>query len=125
MSRFLDAIQSFLDDIRREKGWVDELNAHSRTISSLYETMTNGEPDEALRRLAAILPELPMVAFGHVAITCGALTERGGDPAIAGPGLFDKLPRRRGKDDRFLRAMPCPRGRRRWVRRRTSQGCGH
>jgi hypothetical protein len=92
MSKLLDAMQNMIDDIRSEKGWVDELNQHSRKIATLYETMSDGDADEGLRRLALLLPNVPLVALGHVAITCGSLTERGGDPEIAGPALLEKLP---------------------------------
>ena len=42
---------------------------------------------------AALFPDVPLVALGLVAINCGSLVERGGDPAIAGPGLLERLPR--------------------------------
>jgi hypothetical protein len=91
MSTFLTAIENFIDAIQGEQAWVDELNEHSRRIAQLYSTATSGEISDSLGRFAGLLTNVPMVALGHVAITCGSLVERGGDPEIAGPPLLERL----------------------------------
>ncbi|SHH10436.1 hypothetical protein [Massilia sp. CF038] len=91
MSSFTIAIESFLDAINDEQSWVEELNVHLQKVSALYSEASAGEINDSLRRLASFLPNLRLVALGHVAITCGSLVERGGDPEIAGPSLLEKL----------------------------------
>jgi hypothetical protein len=92
MSKFMTAIDRLIDDIQGERAWLNELNDHARQLAHLYSEATAHEVNDALRRLAAIFPG-PLVALGHVAIICGSLVERGGDPEIAGPALLDRLPR--------------------------------
>ncbi len=93
MSAFMTAVESLIDDIKGGQAWVDELNDHSQKIGSLYSTATAREIDDALGRFASLFPAVPLVALGHVAITCGSLVEQGGDPEIAGPALLERLPR--------------------------------
>jgi len=93
LSAFLSAVQSFIDDIQAKRGWVEELNEHSHTIARHMKKASAGEVTEALQKFAALFPRVPLVAAGLVAINCGSLIERGGDPAIAGPALLDFLPR--------------------------------
>jgi hypothetical protein len=93
MSALLNAVQAFIDDIQGERGWVEELNQHSRNVAQHFAGASLNEINEALQRFAALFPELPLVALGQVAITCGSLVERGGDPAITGPAVLEKLPR--------------------------------
>jgi len=62
-----------------------------------------------LRRLAGLFPNVPLVALGPVAISCGSLVEIGGGPAIAGPHLVDQLPPARHRDGhRVLHPLPSP-----------------
>jgi hypothetical protein len=93
MSALLKAVQAFIDDINGEEAWVEELNAHSREVARHFAGASTDEVNEALRRFAALFPNVPLVALGLVALSCGSLVERGGDPAIAGPGLLERLPR--------------------------------
>jgi hypothetical protein len=93
MSELVGAVQAFIDDINGKKAWVEELNAHSHKVAQLYKDASRDEIMESLRRLAALFPNVPLVALGVVAITCGSLVEHGGDTAIAGPDLLDRLPR--------------------------------
>jgi hypothetical protein len=72
---------------------VEELNRQSHNVARHFDAATLDEINEALRRFAALFPNVPLVALGLVAINCGSLVERGGDPAIAGPGLLERLPR--------------------------------
>jgi hypothetical protein len=93
MSAFLDAVSEFIDAIRGERAWVEELNALSQKVGGLLGAATPAEIEEALRRYAGLFPKVPLVAVGLVVLNCGSLVERGGDPGIAGPALLDKLPR--------------------------------
>ena len=93
MSAFMNAVQAFIEDIKAENAWVEELNGDSRNVALHFKGASLDEINEALRRFAALFPDVPLVALGLVAITCGSLVERGGDPAIAGPGLLERLPR--------------------------------
>ncbi len=93
MSAFMTAIESFIDAIKGEQAWVEELNDHSQKLAKLYSTATSRELNESLGRFASLFPDVPLVALGHVAITCGSLVERGGDPEIAGPALLERLSR--------------------------------
>ena len=93
MSPFAAAVEEFVAAIENRSGWVDEFNALSRRIGGLLESAAPDEVAAALRRFAALLPTCPLVAAGLVAINCGSLVERGGDPAVAGPALLDGLPR--------------------------------
>jgi hypothetical protein len=93
MSTFMNAVQAFIDDIKGEKVWVEELNERSRNVAQHFKMASLDEINEALRRFAALFPNVPLVALGLVAINCGSLVERGGDPTIAGPGLLERLPR--------------------------------
>lgn len=92
MTSFTTAIDSFINTIKRLQPSVDELNAHSRELATLYDQAGLRELTAALHRLASLMPDVPLVAKGHVSLACGALVERGGDPAIAGPILLDELP---------------------------------
>jgi hypothetical protein len=93
MSAFMTAIESFIDAVKGEQAWVEELNDHSHKLAKLYSTATAREVNDSLGRFASLFPEVPLVALGHVAITCGSLVERGGDPEIAGPALLKRLTR--------------------------------
>jgi hypothetical protein len=93
MSPFATAIGDFIDAVTGGRAWVEELNDHSHRLAQLYPTATAHEVNDALGRLAALFPNVPLVALGHVAITCGSLAERGGDPMIAGPAMLERLPR--------------------------------
>jgi hypothetical protein len=93
MSAFMNAVQGFIDEIKGEQGWVEELNRHSQNIAQHFGAASLEETNLALRRFAALFPKVPLVALGQVAINCGSLVERGGDPDIAGPGLLGRLPR--------------------------------
>jgi hypothetical protein len=93
MSAFMNAVQAFIDDINGEKAWVEELNDHSHKIAQYFNAVSLDEANEALRRFAGLFPKVPLVALGLVAINCGSLVERGGDPSIAGPALLERLPR--------------------------------
>lgn len=93
MSPLLAAIESFIDAIRDEDSWVEELNQHSQAIGDVLPSATQKELDDALSRLASLFPNVPLVAVGQVTITCGSLVESGGDPSLAGPALLQKLPR--------------------------------
>src|SRR5262245_44971139 len=86
MSAFMTAIDSFIDAIKGEQAWVEQLNDHSHKLAKLYSTATAREINDSLGRFASLLPEVPLVALGHVAITCGSLVERGGDPENRGAG---------------------------------------
>jgi hypothetical protein len=89
----MTAVQAFIDDIQGEKAWVEELNERSRSVARHFDKASAAEIQEALQRLAALFPRVPLVALGLVAINCGSLVERGGDPAIVGPALLERLPR--------------------------------
>lgn len=93
MSAFLTAIEAFVDAVRSETAWVEELNDRSQAVVKRYPTATPGEIEDSLHRLASLFPDVPLVALPHVAITCGSLVERGGDPEIAGPALLERLTR--------------------------------
>jgi hypothetical protein len=93
MSAFMTAIESFIDAIKGEQAWVEELNDHSQKLAKLYSKATSREVNDSLGRFASLFPDVPLVALGHVAITCGSLVERGGDPEIAGPALLQRLSR--------------------------------
>jgi hypothetical protein len=89
----VDAVGEYVADVRNNLGWVEELNEHSRHISQLYSSATPEDVEAALRLLAGLFPDIPLVALGTTAITAGALVENGGDPGIIGPALLDKLQR--------------------------------
>jgi hypothetical protein len=89
----LNAVQACIDDIRAQRGWVEELNQHGRDIARHFQGASLAEINEALQRFSALFPGVPLVALGLVALSCGSLVERGGDPAIAGPALLEKLRR--------------------------------
>jgi hypothetical protein len=93
MSKLLNAVQAFIDDINGQAAWVEELNARSREIAQHFKAAAPDEITEALRRLAALFPKVPLVALGLVAINCGSLVENGGDPEIVGAALLERLPR--------------------------------
>lgn len=93
MSAFTSALTGFIDAIRGQTAWVEELNDHSQKFGSLLEHATPDEVTDALRQFAGLFPNVPPVATGHVGISCGSLVERGGDPEIVGPALLDLLPR--------------------------------
>jgi hypothetical protein len=93
MSEFVTAIEAFIDAVMSDQAWVEELNDHSHKVASHYDRAKPAEVGTALGRLAELLPDVRLVALGHVAITCGSLVERGGDPASAGPALLEQLPR--------------------------------
>jgi hypothetical protein len=93
MSAFMTAVESFIDAIKGDQAWVEELNDHSQKLAHLYSTATAREVNDALGRFASLFPKVPLVALGHVAITCGSLVERGGDTEIAGPALLERLTR--------------------------------
>jgi hypothetical protein len=93
MSAFLSAVSEFIDAIRGETAWVEELNELSQKDARHLDRAKPAEVDEALRRYAGLFPDVPLVAVGLVGLNCGSLVERGGDPGIAGPALLDKLPR--------------------------------
>src|SRR5262245_4117900 len=93
MSAFMKAVEAFVADIKGEKVWVEELNEHSRNVAQHMEAASLDEANEALRCFAALFPDIALVALGVVALSCGSLVERGGDPAIAGPALLERLPR--------------------------------
>lgn len=93
MSAFMPSVRAFIADIQGEKAWVEELNERSREVARHFDAATQGEIQEALQRFAALFPNVPLVALGQVAINCGSLVERGGDVAIVGPALLERLPR--------------------------------
>jgi hypothetical protein len=93
MSAFMTAIERFIEAIKGEQAWVEELNDHSQKLARLYAKASSREVNDSLGRFASLLPDVPLVALGHVAITCGSLVERGGDPEIAGPALLERLTR--------------------------------
>ena len=93
MSFLLTAIDSFIETVQHEQPSVEELNAHSHELATLYDEAGLCEFNAALHRLASLFPDLPLVALGHVSLACGALVEHGGDPAIAGPLLLNELSR--------------------------------
>lgn len=93
MSAFLSAVDELVGAIRGESAWVEELNQLSQAVARRFDDARPGEYDEVLRRYAGLFPDVPLVAVGLVALNCGSLVERGGDPLIAGPALPDKLPR--------------------------------
>lgn len=92
MSAFTDALTQFIEAIRSQTAWVEELNDHSQRFAQVLDRATPEEVNDALRLFAG-LPTIPPVAAGHVGISCGSLVEHGGDPEIAGPVLLDLLPR--------------------------------
>jgi hypothetical protein len=91
MSAFMTAIESFIGAIKGDQAWVEELNDHSQKVAKLYTQATSREINDSLDEFASLFPDVPLVALGHVAITCGSLVERGGDPEIAGPALLERL----------------------------------
>jgi len=93
MSAFMSAVSEFIDAIRGQKAWVDELNNHSQKVGGLLEEATPAEVEESLRQFASLFPNVPPVATGLVALSCGSLVERGGNPEIAGAALLNLLPR--------------------------------
>src|SRR5262245_8059853 len=93
MAALLTAVTDLIDALGGKRSWVEELTALSQKVARHFSRAKRADVDEALRRFAALLPTVPMVALGHVAINCGSLVENGGDPGIAGPALLDKLPR--------------------------------
>jgi hypothetical protein len=93
MSPFLNAVSEFIAAIQNQKAWVEELNDLCQAVGAHLSKATPAEVNDALQRHAGLFPEVPLVAVGLVALNCGSLVERGGDPGIAGPALLDKLPR--------------------------------
>lgn len=93
MSRLLSEVRSFIDALQGQQAWVEELNEHSHKIANHFSDASAAEIRQALEEFAALIPDVPLVAAGLVAINCGSLVEHGGDPETAGPALLDKLPR--------------------------------
>jgi hypothetical protein len=93
MSAFTSALTEFINAIRGQTAWIEELNDHSRKFASLLGEATPDEVTDALKQFAGLFPNVSPAATGHVGISCGSLVERGGDPEIAGPALLDLLPR--------------------------------
>lgn len=91
MTLFLSTIGSFIGAIDDGQSWVEEFNDHLKKVAALYSEASPAEISDTLHRFASLLPDLPLVALGHVAIMCGSLVECGGDPDIAGPPLLEKL----------------------------------
>jgi len=91
VSTLLNAVQTFIDDIKGEKAWMEEQSAHSRNIARHLKAASRDEVNEALRRFASLFPKIPLAVLGTVAVNCGALVENDGDPAIAGPSLLELL----------------------------------
>lgn len=92
MSAFMSALAEFVDAVRGDTAWVEELNAHSQAFVQQLPQAPLDEVNEALRQFAGLFPNVRPVACGHVGISCGSLVERGGDPEIVGPALLDLLP---------------------------------
>jgi hypothetical protein len=59
--------------------------------------------DEALRRLGNGISRMHPIPAAKVAMTCGAIVERGGDPHVSGPALLALLPDMLAGADRFHR----------------------
>jgi hypothetical protein len=93
MAALLTAVNELIDAIHGQRAWVEELNDISQRIAQHLHKANRAEANEALRRLVGLFPDVPLVALGQVATSCGSLVEIGGDPGIAGPALLDKLPR--------------------------------
>jgi hypothetical protein len=81
----MNSVQAFIDDIKGEKTWVEELNEHSRNVAQHFKDAPLDRTNEALWRFTTLFPKVSLVALGLVAIDCSSLVDRGGDPASAGP----------------------------------------
>lgn len=88
MDRLLAAVDELLT-CATTSGSLERVQQTARLVQHSLGTATIDQQHEALRRLAARLPQMHPVPAAQVAIACGALVEHGGDPQIAGPAILD------------------------------------
>jgi hypothetical protein len=92
MSTFPAAIDKFLSVVVQHKTLQEMQDA----TAALHRHLPVAAADELKEALSRFLPAL---RFAHpvpascVAISCGAIVEFGGDPAICGPAILQRLPR--------------------------------
>lgn len=92
MSAFPSAVGDLLARAADRGATARALYDAAVAVQRLLPDATVAELDDALHRMTESLPTLHRLAAAKVAITCGAVVERGGDPHIAGPGLVSLLP---------------------------------
>jgi hypothetical protein len=92
MSTFPDAIDQFLSVVREHKT-LQELQESTAAFHRHLPVATASELNEALGRFLAVVRYAHLVPASCVALSCGAIVEFGGDPAICGPAILQRLPR--------------------------------
>lgn len=91
MSALSAATDRFLAVIDTHRN-LQELQEGTTVFHRHFPVATPDELNAALRQLQQIVPTVPMVPAGSVVLTCGALVEFGGDTAICGEAILDRLP---------------------------------
>lgn len=89
------ALRTAIDELitrATTSGSMKEIDHATNMAMGQLESATAKDLNDALHRLAKILPTVHTVPAGAVAITCGAAVEHGGDPNISGEAVLGRLP---------------------------------
>jgi hypothetical protein len=92
MDRFEQAVTDLAAAAGPDRGSVEDAYACAQRMLAELETADDAAQQRALGRLSDVLPAAPLGCAGVVALACGALVERGGDPERPLDGALARLP---------------------------------